>query len=296
MAYVFAQSNGQPWLVNALGYQACFRIKENRDRSRSITLPDIMMAREQLIEQRDTHLDQLIHQLRDPRVHAVISELLTGEPSGVFPNDDDQRYTEDLGLIRTRPHIEIANPIYREIIPRALTWTIQSRIPQETIWYVEKDGSLNLPKLLNAFQQFFRENSEIWLDRLDYKEAAPQLLMQSFLQRIINGGGRIDREYGLGRRRTDLLIQWPINDGSPDETRRFLGAIQRIVIELKIRRGSLETTRREGLEQTADYMDRIGAKEGYLVIFDRRPGSSWEEKVFVEWEPYKNYRIGVWGM
>ena len=254
------------------------------------------MAREQLIEQRDTHLDQLIHQLRDPRVHAVISELLTGEPSGVFPNDDDQRYTEDLGLIRTRPHIEIANPIYREIIPRALTWTIQSRIPQETIWYVEKDGSLNLPKLLNAFQQFFRENSEIWLDRLDYKEAAPQLLMQSFLQRIINGGGRIDREYGLGRRRTDLLIQWPINDGSPDETRRFLGAIQRIVIELKIRRGSLETTRREGLEQTADYMDRIGAKEGYLVIFDRRPGSSWEEKVFVEWEPYKNYRIGVWGM
>lgn len=296
VAYVFAQSNGQPWLVNALGYQACFRIKENRDRSRPITLPDMMMAREQLIEQRDTHLDELIHQLREPRVHAVISELLTGEPSGVFPNDDDQRYTEDLGLIRTRPHIEIANPIYREIIPRALTWTIQSRIPQETVWYVEKDGSLNLPKLLNAFQQFFRENSEIRQDRLDYKEAAPQLLMQSFLQRIINGGGRIDREYGLGRRRTDLLIQWPINDGPPDKTRRFLGAIQRIVIELKIRRGSLETTRREGLEQTADYMDRIGAKEGYLVIFDRRPGSSWEEKVFVEWEPYKNYRIGVWGM
>ncbi|MCG5500805.1 hypothetical protein [Ectothiorhodospira lacustris] len=37
-------------------------------------------------------------------------------------------------------------------------------------------------------------------------EASPQLLMQAFLQRFVNGGGRITREYGLGRKRTDLFI------------------------------------------------------------------------------------------
>jgi len=58
--------------------------------------------------------------------------------------------------------------------------------------------------------------------------------MQAFLQRILNGGGRIDREYGLGRRRTDLLIQWPLV-----ETQGFQGPVQWAVIELKLRHKSL---------------------------------------------------------
>jgi len=52
------------------------------------------------------------------------------------------------------------------------------------------------------------------------------------------------------------------------------------VIELKILRKSLEATTSEGLIQTADYMDRCGADEGHLVIFDRRPKRKWAEKIF----------------
>ena len=56
-----------------------------------------------------------------------------------------------------------------------------------------------------AFQQFFREHSQSWLERFGHKEAGPQLLLQAFLQRIVNGG-RIVREYGLGLRRVEILI------------------------------------------------------------------------------------------
>ncbi len=115
--------------------------------------------------------------------------------------------------------------------------------------------------------------------------------MQSFLQRIVNSGGRIDREYGLGRRRTDLLVQWPL-----DESQGFHGPVQRVVIELKILHKSLDATIAEGLSQTADYMDRVGTEEGHLVIFDRTPAVPWEEKVLVRQEQYKKHRIGVWGM
>jgi len=291
--YVFEQTKGQPWLVNALGYEACFRTKENRDRSRPIGLGLMAAARERLIERRDTHLDQLIDKLREPRVHKVISELLSGEiePGTTPPSEDNQLYVRDLGLIRTRPQIEIANPIYREIIPRALTWIAQTRIPQETAWYVGQDGRLDFPKLLHGFQQFFRENSAIWIERFDYKEAGPQLLIQAFLQRIVNSGGRIDREYGLGRRRTDLLVQWPL-----DEAQGFYGPVQRVVVELKLLHKSLEATIKEGLAQTADYMDRVGTDEGYLVVFDRTPEVAWEEKVFVRQEQSGEHRIGVWGM
>ncbi|WP_133511795.1 AAA family ATPase [Candidatus Thiosymbion oneisti] len=291
--YVFEQTGGQPWLVNAMGYEACFEMKAGRDRTQPISLTIMADAREKLIERRDTHLDQLVDKLREPRVHRIISELLSGaiEPGLAPPSEDDQLYVQDLGLIRTRPQVEIANPIYREIIPRALTWITQTRIPQETAWYVGQDGRLDFPKLLDGFQHFFRENSEIWIERFDYKEAGPQLLMQSFLQRIVNSGGRIDREYGLGRRRTDLLVQWPL-----DEAQGFHGPVQRAVIELKILHKSLEATIKEGLAQTADYMDRVGTDEGYLIVFDRTPKVPWEEKVLVRQEQYEKYRIGIWGM
>jgi len=72
--------------------------------------------------------------------------------------------------------------------------------------------------------------------------------------------------------------------------------VQRVVVELKILYKSLEATIKEGLAQTADYMDRVDTDEGYLVIFDRTPEVPWEEKVLLRQERCGKHRIGVWGM
>ena len=61
------------------------------------------------------------------------------------------------------------------------------------------------------------------MERFTYREAGPQLLLQAFLQRIVNGGGRIEREYGLGRRRTDLLVFWPQGEAVRKWTRLRAG-------------------------------------------------------------------------
>ena len=103
--------------------------------------------------------------------------------------------------------------MYAEVVPRELTRGAEAGLAQETAWYVDAAGDLDLARLLAAFQAFFREHSEHWVERFAYKEAGPQLLLQAFLQRIVNGGGRIEREYGLGRRRTDLLVFWPARGG-----------------------------------------------------------------------------------
>lgn len=149
-----------------------------------------------------------------------------------------------------------------------------------------------MPKLLGAFQQFFREHSDAWIEGFSYKEAGPQLLMQAFLQRIVNGGGRISREYALGRKRTDLFLEWPL-----DEAQGFNGPVQRVVIELKlVLKGTPEAILPESLQQTADYADRVGADEAYLLIFDRRTGRSWEERCWQREEQCGGRRIVVWGM
>ena len=123
----------------------------------------------------------------------------------------------------------------------------------------------------------------------NYKEAGPQLLMQAFLQRIVNGGGRINREYALGRKRTDLLIEWPTTD------KGFYGDVQRIVIELKILYGSLDSAINKGLEQTAGYADSIGATQVHLVIFNRDKNTLWDDKIWHKQADYQSYKIDIWG-
>jgi hypothetical protein len=291
---LWEDTRGQPWLVNALGQELAHENPSiHQDRTRPITLEDYRTARENLIQRRDTHLDQLIDKLREPRVQAVIGPLLVAEDSVRLDiQPDDQRYVEDLGLIRTRPEVTIANRIYAEVIPRELTWIAQTRITQQQAWFLRTDRSLDMPKLLAAFQQFFREHSESWLEHFDYKEAGPQLLLQAFLQRIVNGGGRIDREYGLGRKRTDLYIQWPLN-----EQQGYHGPVQRIVLELKLwRKGTLEKVLETGLPQTADYTRQCGAAEAHLLIFDRRPESDWDQRIWQATHHQDGYAVQVWGV
>ena len=57
-AEIREQTCGQPWLVNALAYEACFRTEVARDRSRPITTGILQDARESLILRRDTRLDR----------------------------------------------------------------------------------------------------------------------------------------------------------------------------------------------------------------------------------------------
>lgn len=165
-------TRGQPWLVNALAYEVCFRMKEGRDRNHAITEEMVQQAKENLIQRRETHLDQLTDKLKEDRVRKVIQAILTSQAKPEIIPEDDMEYVEDLGLIIRKPSVRITNPIYQEIIPRALTSTTQDTITHETSWYVSPDDRLDMPKLLEAFQEFFREHSEIWLERLITRKRA----------------------------------------------------------------------------------------------------------------------------
>ena len=290
---IWEDTQGQPWLVNALAYEACFRKPEQRDRSQPVTVEQMRQARESLILRRDTHLDQLADKLREPRVKRVIEPMLQGVDLPPDVPDDDRQYCIDLGLIARRDRqLQIANRLYREVLPRELTSIVQDSMQgkAEQPWFVLPDGSLDMDKLLEAFQQFFRENSESWLQRYAYHEAGPQLLLQAFLQRIVNGGGRIAREYGLGRGRTDLFLQWPLTPQG------YTGAMQQVVLELKIQHKGKAATLAAGLAQTARYADQCGADSAHLLIFDRDPDVDWDDKIYRETHTQDQWSISVWGM
>lgn len=252
----FEKTGGQPWLVNALAREVVEG--EDLDLSRPIGTAHIAAATERLIARRDTHLDSLIERLREPRVRRVIAPILAGELILGDRIEDDIAYVEDLGLVSTRSgHLQIANPIYHELIPRALAGITQPTVYHDSSWYRNEDGGLDFDKLLGGFVDFWRQHGEPMLAAQPYHEVAAQLVLMSFLQRVLNGGGTIDREYAVGRGRLDLLVKWPAGG-------------QRFALELKTWRDGQVDPVTKGVDQLADYLERLGLREGTLVIFDQR--------------------------
>ncbi|MBF0238620.1 MAG: ATP-binding protein, partial [SAR324 cluster bacterium] len=206
---IFYHTQGQPWLTNALARQIVEKILQN-DFTKTITVEHVRQAREELIQRRDTHLDSLIDKLREPQVKAVAQAIINGKNPTMDTFNDAVIYTRDLGLISPTAPVRFANPIYQEIIPRVLSMDFQLSFPNdivEPVWYI-KEGKLDLDALLAAFQKFYRRHSEAWLEKYDFREVGRQLLVMAFLQRILNGGGQIEREMAVGNGRCDLWVKY----------------------------------------------------------------------------------------
>lgn len=253
---VFDLTQGQPWLVNALAKVA---VEELVSDVTSPILPGhIEQAKEILIERRQTHLDQLTDKLREERVRRVIEPMLAGKTLGDVPEDDLQ-YVLDLGLCRedVGQGIVIANPIYREILPRALAAVAQASLSFVKPTWLNADGGLNTERLLESFLDFWRQHGEPLLKAAPYHEIAPHLVMMAFLQRVANGGGTLEREYAIGTERMDLYLRY---------------ADVRLGIELKVWRDGRGDPLKQGLRQLDDYLAGLGLGSGWLVIFDQRTG------------------------
>jgi hypothetical protein len=246
------------------------RVLQNDD-YQTVTLEHITEARAQMIMARETHLDSLVYRLDDPRVRYVIETLMTGESDPKLTESEGFRLCTDLGLVsKEKGTPQIANPIYREVLAQQMTYGTQDAIPEPDFRWQKADGSLDMDALLKEFQKFWRRNADIWEEKSDYTEAFPHLLLQAFLQRVLNGGGQITREYAAGRGRMDLLVAY---GGSES------------IIEIKLIH-SYDTpaiVREEGLEQIVRYRDKVGGNPPcYLVIFDRREPAKkapWDERI-----------------
>jgi hypothetical protein len=177
----------------------------------------------------------------------------------------------------------IANPVYEEILTRILNLGFHDNMPSPSSWrWQTTDGRLDMEALLREFQDFWRNNSETWEQWTKYTEAFPHLLLMAFMQRVINGGGRIEREYATGRGRMDLAVE-------------YRGEWNIVEIKLLRKGRTFDKVKTEGLKQIVRYRETFVPPVGchkkitgaYLVIFDRRPEEtkpSWDERISWEYD------------
>jgi hypothetical protein len=189
-------------LVNAVAREVI--VKElNNDFSKPVTEELAAKAIQTIILRRDTHIDSLLERLKEERVRRVIEPMILGEY--VERSTDDFQYVRDLGLIRIEPRVEPANPIYAEVMFRTLNYSAQMTLREDYQNYeiprYLKNGRIDMDFLMRDFQQFWRENSEIWDERFQYKEAAPHLVLMAFPSASYQWW-RTDYPRGGGRQKT----------------------------------------------------------------------------------------------
>jgi len=273
----FWWTGGQPFLVNAFADIAVTNLVP--DRSVAIRPEVVDEAKERLIAARTTHLDALGQRLREPRVARILAAVLLGDdPSAIDYQSDDFQYVQDLGLVvRGQEGTEAANPLYREILARQLAWNIQESLPAPHWPWRRPDGRLDFPGLMREFLSWWRENADMLRDRHDgpYRETAAHLAFMGFLQRVVNGGGEVYREFAAARGRVDLVVS-------------FAG--ERFAVELKRvhpRYPKPARVEAEGIRQLAGYLAALDLPEGWLLLFDPRPDVEWDSKF---WE--KEIEVG----
>ena len=278
-AYMFTL--GQPWLVNAIAQKCVDKIHDGRY-DEPVTAADVETAKEEIIRERGTHVDSLMERLKEDRVRRVVEPVMLGEGNYLSEIDDDYRYVIDLGLMREneRHALVPGNPMYGEIMLRYLSASEQKRFYNlygKPFW-LNADGSLDMPALMAEFQNFWRENAESYKDMYGYKEAMPHLVMMAFLQRVVNGGGRIFREMALGSSRLDLCVEFG----------KF-----RYAVELKMKRMFKPE---KSYLQLLGYLDTLGLPEGWMAIFDDDKSKPWDEKLFTRDVAFEGKTLHVVGL
>ena len=102
------------------------------------------------------------------------------------------------------------------------------------------------------------------------------MLLMAFLQRVLNGGGSIHWEMAVGRGRTDLVVEY---------------AEERFVLELKIKNQNYR--QEKAFIQLSRYLDSVGEKHGYLILFEPKPSTeiAWEDRI--KWGKTEYKHLGV---
>ena len=260
----FDYSRGQPYLVNALA-RWCVEKIHHEDFSQPVTGADMDEAKEKIIRERGTHLDSIMEKAMEPRVRKVVEPMMLGGEIDRTLLSENIRYCLELGLLVDENSVlKPANPIYAETLGRYLSYGLQQEIRmkvQENPWV--RDDGLDMPGLMAAFQQFWRENADAHAVPYEYTEAYPQLVLQAFLQRVVNGGGVIRREMALGKGALDLGVE-------------FRGAVYPVEVK---KRSYYDKSHAKAHEQVARYMDRLGKTEGWLVVADPDLSKPWDGKI-----------------
>jgi hypothetical protein len=257
LALAWDQTRGQPWLVNAIARTCVTELVT--DAAQSIDALHVEEAVRRVEAARPTHLASLGRRLSEERVLNVVAPAIIGSTLQGVPSDDIL-YVCELGILAERGDgvLGAANPIYARSLMKALAEPIRANVAAIHPTWRKSDGSIDLERLRLAFLDFWSVHGRALDPLVARREVVPHVVMTAFLDRVVNGGGRVDREFDVGRGKLDVLVR-----------HREL----KLPIEIKVRTGKSGDPVPKGLQQLDRYCEALRVEYAWLVVFDQRPSA-----------------------
>lgn len=266
---LFYYTAGYPFLVSKL----CKMFDEEmlpEKNAREWTLADVDTAASRLVTETNANFDTLIKNLENyPELYELTWRMVVeAEPFSFNIHDPVVNLGVIHGIFSNGRGLNIHNRIYRELIANYMafrTYRTREEISHGASGiFTLPDNRLDVEKVLTRFQSFMQE--EYSKQDRGFLERQGRLLFLAFLKPILNGHGYSFKEPQISEeRRLDVVITFYQH---------------RYVAELKVWRG--EAAHERGLAQLSGYLDGLGLREGFLVIFDHGAVKSWrQEKVEV---------------
>jgi hypothetical protein len=277
---LFYYTSGYPFLVSKL----CKMMDEDvlpTKKKKELTEQDLEWTVKQLILETNTNFESLIKNLENnPELYQIAyGMLMNGEYDGYNIHDPIINLGLMHGIFKNGRGVKIHNKIFEELMYHYMTSKAKTKLgmalTNHTIGQDFKlaNNALNMEMALMKFQLYMRENHSKH-DR-DFLEHNGRLVFLAFMKPILNGHGYDFKEVEISEeRRLDVTITFYQH---------------KYVAELKVWRG--EMAHQKGLNQLADYLDRLNMNIGYLLIFDHKEvkmgHSEWIDhngkKIFIVW-------------
>jgi hypothetical protein len=269
---LFFYTSGYPYLVCKL----CKIIDEDilpETKAQTWTDTDLDNAAQMLMKEADNvnFTSMFINLEHNPDLYSLVTQIIFDNAEIDF---DPSVPAVSLGILyglfaqNEKGKLAMNNRIYRERIANYMVVKLQTEAVHKDTYnlrpynfrgqFVRPDNSLDMVEVLVKFQAFMREHNSA--KNRAFLEKDGRLLFMSFMKPIINGSGYDFKEPQVSdEQRLDVVITF--NQ-------------YRYVAELKIWHG--EVAHQKGLIQLSDYMDTLGLKEGYLVIFNHNKKKTWK--------------------
>ena len=265
---LFYYTSGYPFLVSKL----CKIFDEEllaEKTEKTWTTQDVDIAARQLIGETNTNFDELSKNLdNNPDLYQLTQSVaIEGEQYAFEPNDPVASLGIQYGIFADRKGLAIHNRIYQEVIVNKMSFRVQREhtrlINPYSTPYSLPDRQLDVQKVVLKFQEVM--HAEYSPKERDFLERQGRLVFLAFLKPILNGHGYTFKEPQISEeKRLDVIITYYQHQ---------------YLIELKLWRG--QQAHEAGLDQLADYLDRLGLNEGFLLIFDPRVNRDWKSEEVV---------------
>jgi hypothetical protein len=271
---VWLWSEGQPWLVNALAFEAV-NIILKKDYSKTITKEIIEQAADTLIQRRDTHVYSLSSQLKEFRANRVIDEVIS----------DKSGYSKDHSV--DHEILKSANRINQRAIPTEDGFIRNYSYPhkmelQSALTHRWVDVcKLDMASLLKEFQQDYLWNFHVIHDVYSYNDSFAHIFCFTYLLGVFKSVKEIRiREIGFFKGRIYLVAEY----------KQQLYPVQ---LAIKASNKFVDLRTKNCLKQLYSVMNRFLVKEGWLVIFDLNKKNNWQNENAFETTEYYGSTIHI---